>query len=157
MAFNQPTKILLTPVSSVVSALSANSPEVGDRMWLAGKEYIYVYNEGTTQASPGYGLTPVCASATSPYTCTVSSNSGSPLVGVVYHATLTTATYGWVVSKGTVPLMPGNSYAVGIPLALDLNGVFVTAIVTAIHGHQAIATVTGVTGTATSGHVYGQL
>jgi hypothetical protein len=157
MSFNFPPKILLTSLSAVVSARSANSPEVGDRMWYEGKEYIYVYNEGTTQASPGYGLTPVAASATSPYTCTVSSNSGSPLVGVVYNATLTTATYGWVVSKGTVPVLPGASYAVGTPLTLDLNGVFVTAIVTAIHCHQAIATVTGVTGTATSAHVYGNL
>jgi hypothetical protein len=53
--------------------------------------------------------------------------------------------------------MPGSSYAVGIPLALDLNGVFVTAIVTAIHQAVAVPTVTGVTGTATSAMVYGQV
>lgn len=156
--YYSPNVVLTESLSAVTGTPGRQAPSLGTRLWADGKEWIYVYNEGTSQASPGYGLTVNAVSGcVSPYSCTVSSNSGSPLVGVVVHATLTTATYGWVCSKGVVPAMPGSSYAVGIPLALDLNGVFVTAIVTAIHQGVAIPTVTGVTGTATSAMVYGQV
>lgn len=83
-----------------VSAVTATpSVEVGTIRIEGDEKYIYVYNAGTTQISVGKCAV---ASAVSGYSVTVSSISGDFAIGFAKHATLTTATYGWLVTRGFV-------------------------------------------------------
>jgi hypothetical protein len=88
-----------------VSAVTA-SPSVspGARTIDAGNEYLYVYNGGNTQVSVGQGVFISPSDYNSGFTGAVSNaasqSGGERLMGVVHHATLTTGTYGWVVTKG---------------------------------------------------------
>lgn len=89
-------------VNESVSAVTATpSMMVGVRRFEQGDEYLYVYNNGTTQIAPGNGC---IVSGVTGYSVTVSSvTSVDTFIGVCKHATITTGTYGWVVTRGWVP------------------------------------------------------
>ena len=73
---------------------------LGDRQWWKGDEYVYVYNDGSTQISPGLGCV---LTGLSGYSVTVSSvTEVNECAGIVKHATLTTGDYGWVLTRGFV-------------------------------------------------------
>jgi len=124
MAFQGLDPILFESVSNVTASLGDRSPELGTRVIKDGVEYMFVYNAGGEQISPGYGC--VHNSATAGFSVTVSSvSSADVLVGVCHHATLTTDTYGWVATKGVVPVeVPDAASALG-QLELEGNGAFV--------------------------------
>ncbi len=87
-------------VSMVTATLGGNDPEVGTRMTETGRDYVFVYNAGTTQISIGNGAV-VTNSSTGGYSCTVTSVAGADVpLGACYHTTLTTATYGWLLTRG---------------------------------------------------------
>lgn len=109
-----------TPVSQVcATALSV----LGDRIHWKGDEYVYVYNDGNSEISPGFG---VVLSAVSGYSVTVSSVTEiNECAGVVKNATFTTADYGWVVVNGFVAVEApaGDSLAVGDRIVMGTDGV----------------------------------
>lgn len=90
-------------VNESVSAVTATpSMMIGVRRFEQGDEYVYVYNTGGQQLSPGNGC--IISAATS-YSITISSvTSVDTFMGVVKHATITTGAYGWVVTRGFVPM-----------------------------------------------------
>lgn len=93
-------------------------------------KYKYVYNGGNSAINPTYGCT-VLSGASGAYTVTVSSvASQSVCQGVVVHSTLTTGTYGWVMTEGACTFEVGAdvSFAAGEALTLGLNGVGAGAI-----------------------------
>jgi len=99
-------------VSQVTATLGVNDPEVGTRLRSGDEEYLFVYNDGNSQISPGYAAV---ISAVSGYSVTVSSVTSVDFpVGVCKHATLTTGTYGWLLTKGfgQVTMKADNSCAV---------------------------------------------
>lgn len=127
--YNQPL------LNEGVSAVTATpSVEIGTRRFVDGREYLYIYNGGG-QASPKYIM---ISTATSGYTCVVTYAFGanSPLpMGVVRNTTITTGTYGWIVTRGHTDLynIGTASVAVGNRLALGANGaVFVDTDTSAI-------------------------
>lgn len=86
-------------MESVSAVTATNSVEIGTRRIFNSEAYIYVYNAGNSQISTGFFG---AVSATSGYSVSVSSTSGQFAVGVCKHATLTTATYGWLLTAGYV-------------------------------------------------------
>ena|SRR3990167_1395545 len=108
---------------SVSAVTATNSVQLGTVRYENGRRYQYVYNNGTTAISPGYGC---IISALTGYSVTISSTTEVKLCfGVVYHNTLTTATYGWVVKDGFVPVQctASTGLAVGDSLVLGDDGV----------------------------------
>jgi hypothetical protein len=94
-------------VSQVTGSLGANDPEPGYRVTVGDEDYIFVYNAGNSQISPGLGAV---LSAVTGYSVTVSSTTSVDfLVGVCKHATLTTGDYGWLVTKGFVAVEMGGT------------------------------------------------
>jgi hypothetical protein len=95
----------LGTVSAVVATLPAAYTLGEDRYdKVTNLKYRLVFNAGNSQASPGFVVTPAAGSV-GPYSVTVSTVSKSNHhigAGVVFNATLTTGTYGWVVVKGRV-------------------------------------------------------
>lgn len=91
--------VQMNGVSMVTGSLGVNDPEVGTIVRAGDEEYIFVYNAGNSQISPGYLAV---VSAVTGYSVTVSSvaASGDIPVGVCVHATLTTGTYGYLLKKG---------------------------------------------------------
>jgi hypothetical protein len=83
-------------VSQVTATLGSNDPQVGDRCEEGGNSYVFVYNNGTSQISPGYGATVTAATG---YSCPVSTITATDwVIGVCKNATITTNTYGWLVT-----------------------------------------------------------
>jgi len=113
--------------SNVTSALNlGRDPEVGQRAWFDGREYVFVYNDGGEQIDPGFGA--VLQSGVSGYSVTVSAVTSADLVvGVCRNATLTTGTYGWLVSRGITPVemnASSGTVAAGDLLEVGANGDF---------------------------------
>jgi hypothetical protein len=135
-----------------VSAVTATpSTELGARVHADGKDYVYVYNAGNSQAIPGNGVT---VSGVSGYSVTISSTTmADAYVGVVHHATLTTGTYGWVVARGfsKVKAVANTALAAGNMLVAGGDGLFTPAIGTQtapIQGKCSVATASAGVGEA---------
>lgn len=95
MAFQSADPVVFESVSNVTAT---NSVDLGTRATVDGRQYCYVYNAGNSQISIGQGA---IMTASSGYSVTVSSTTGLDVfVGVCYHSTLTTGTYGWLVTHG---------------------------------------------------------
>ena len=125
MAYQGVAPILMGSVSMVTATRGVNDPEVGTKVNVDGRDYVFVYNGGTTQISPGLGA--VLQSSATGYTVTVSSvSSADVVIGVCRHATLTTATYGWLVAKGITPVQLGTTVSVSQRGLIEIgaNGVF---------------------------------
>jgi len=111
-----------------ISAVTGNpSNEIGARRYHKGEEYVYCYNAGGSQISPTYGVKLITAASAYSVAVTSISDVANPFVGVVKHATLTTGTYGWVMTKGFSLLEAhANSTITGnyMALALGVDGTF---------------------------------
>lgn len=91
-----------TFTESVSAVTATNTVELGTIREQGGDKYVYVYNNGNSQASPGQCVT---ISALTGYSVTVSTTTSiSPVFGVVKHATMTTGTYGWLLVAGQAPI-----------------------------------------------------
>jgi hypothetical protein len=136
---------------SNVTATPGYGVELGSLIDYDGKTYRYVYNAGNTQISIGEGCT---VSAVSGYSVTVSSTTMADFfVGVVHHATLTTATYGWVVVNGfsKVKAVANTGLTAGDPLTAGGDGRWTPAVSTMtanVQGKCTIATASGGIGEA---------
>ena len=130
MAYQSLSPVLFESVSAVTASPSV---DLGIRRVVDGNEYIYCFNAGNVQISQG--MPGLINSANSNFSVSASnavSQSGwHKFVGVCHNATLTTATYGWLMSKG-VAIVALDASAVsmnsGDLLALGVDGGFVAAV-----------------------------
>lgn len=145
---------------SVSQTTLTNSVELGTSIEYEGRAYVYVYNGGNSQALPGHGVT---VSGVSGYTVTISSTSMiDAFVGVVHHATIATAYYGWVVTRGNtkVRATTNSGLAAGDIINAGADGVHVNnSVVTNIvapvlHGKVTVATSSAGVGEATVSCLY---
>ncbi len=122
---------------------------LGDRITWKGDDYVYVYNAGNSQISPGYGAV---LSAVSGYSVTVSSVTEiNECACIVKNATATTGDYFWGLTRGFVAVEANttDSLAVGDRIVMGTNGVHsasttATALVAnqRIHGYMLDGTAT---------------
>jgi hypothetical protein len=141
-------------VSMVTGTLGANDPEVGTRLRYGDEDYIFVYNAGTTQISPGYAA---ILSAVTGYSVTVSSTTSVDLcVGVCKHATMTTATYGWLLTKGFGKVVDsvGNGIAAGSIVILAADGKVTAKTVSTDFVGPVLGKCMGAIASASSGDCY---
>lgn len=123
-------------VSSVTLTPGSKDPEVGTVIREGDEEYIYVYNNGTTQISKGEFAV---ATAVTGYSVTVSSLTHVDFpVGVCKHATMATATYGWLLKKGFGPMQAGSAIAAGDALIPGADGKWQARLATTAYS-QVIA------------------
>lgn len=126
MAFSGVGPVAFSPVSMVTATLGPNDAELGTVLESGGYKYVFVFNGGTTQISPGLGCC-LQSSATQMSVTVSSATSVDALIGVVRHATLTTQTYGWVVTRGITPiqmLAASGTVSQRTPVELGANGLF---------------------------------
>lgn len=138
MAHYDDSPIVFESLSNVTNT---NSVDLGTRIDYAGRLYVYVYNGGNSVAAPGQGVT---VTGTSGFTVTVSSVTMADMfVGCVYHTTISTAQYGWVVARGNCKIKaPANSsIAAADVLCAGNDGVWAPAPVTISASIQAKATI----------------
>lgn len=128
---------------SVSAVTATNSVELGTRVLSGELEYTYVYNAGNSQIS----VKRACVlSAVTGYSVTVSSatdSANAPLFGVVVNATLTTATYGWVATRGLVEVMnamASTAISGGGAAQLQGDGAFGAATSTVLSPYFQLAT-----------------
>ena len=141
-----------------------NSVNLGEVRVLNGEEYVYVYNAGGASITVGY-----CAvmSANTGFSVTVTSVSGYDYpIGFVKHATIVTAGYGWLLTRGFTNVknaMASTALTVGDPIFVAANGTIQGANVSttalcgntgAFGGFFPIGTVLQATGSAGTGYAY---
>jgi hypothetical protein len=140
-------------VSQVTASLGVNDPEVGQMLRSGDEEYIFVYNAGGSDITPGDAAV---VSAVSGYSVTVSSTTAVDFaIGVCKHATLTAGTYGWLMTRGfgQVNMHANNSVAAGGMLVCGDAGKFFnktisTGVPTPVIGKAMAAIASGTSGTA---------
>lgn len=147
MAFYSVGPVCFESVSAVTATPSV---DVGTLRIEGDEKYVYCYNTGGSQISVGRCAT---VSAVSGYSVTVSSVSGDAVVGFVKHATLTTATYGWLVCRGFVDsvtnAMAGTALAAGDVIQAGADG----GVAKGVTG-QNVGKMMTATGSAGSGHAF---
>jgi len=141
MTFHSSNPLRFNSVSMVTATLGQNDPELGTVMSEGDEQYRFVYNGGNSQILPGNGAV---ATATTGYTVTVSSITHSDFaVGVCKHATLTTATYGWLMVKGFGPALAGSSLAAADLVCLGADGKWVPKLATTAYSQVVMPHVFG--------------
>lgn len=148
MAVSNISPVSFGSVSMVTATLGNNDPEVGQTRRVGDEDYIFVYNTGNSQISVGRAAT---VSGVTGYSVTVSSVTGVDFaVGVCKHATLTTATYGWLLTKGftQVQLAANDSATTGDVLRLALDGGF--ALASNVTGNASPVIAKAMTGAASN-------
>ncbi len=154
MTFHGNGVIRFAGVSQVTASLGANDPEVGTVIEEGDEKYVFVYNNGNSQISVGHGAV---ISALTGYSVTVSSTTmiDHP-VGVVKHATLTTATYGWLLVRGFGPFAtPANSgAAAGQLLCIGGDGKWAVKSISTDAPAETVAKVMEATGSAGVGQAF---
>jgi hypothetical protein len=118
--------IICEGISSVVATRTSKSPEPGQRIVYNGVEYVYIYNGGTTDLPPTYGIAP--QTACSGYTGTISTAAYDTILGVCQHTTITAGAYGWVACKGVVRVFTSAAISTGAFLTVGANGYFGTYV-----------------------------
>jgi len=125
----QAAPVTFGPVSMVTATLGANDPTLGDECQVGSTKYLFVYNSCNSSLAVGNGV--ILQSGATNYSVTLSSVTGDRILGVVKNAAITTAAYGWVVTKGftTVQMMTasGTASAAQTPLQIAANGLFAPA------------------------------
>lgn len=157
----------LSPIENEgVSAVTAtNSVDLGTCRTHNGEDYVYAYNDGAGQIVPGQGV--VMSGNTGFSVCVSSTTFFNVCVGVVKHVTFTTATYGWLLTRGFSNVKMGDnaSGVVGEPLYLGASGCFngvaakntlSTAFsqITSLYGLQAVGVCVQATASAGTGYAF---
>lgn len=113
-------------VSATTTALGANDPELGTKIQVGPSEYVLVYNGGNSNAISGNAMV---SSGLSGYTLTISSTTSADAVfGFVNNATISTASYGWIVTRGPTNVKAGatsGSIAANELFEIAANGLVV--------------------------------
>lgn len=106
MQFQSENPVLSEVISSVTATPSQN---MGDRVIVAGEEYVYVKNEGG--ASIGQNLLVCFVTGATGYSVAATGLTDvfNAAVGVVKHAAIPTSNYGWVMTKGWANLTPTSA------------------------------------------------
>ena len=157
MSFNHGLPVRFVSVSFTTESLGGKYPKLGEETYDSdGNKYVYIYNDCNSQISPGYGVA-VQSGVSTPYSCTLSTvTSADLLVGVVKHSTITTGSYGYVVTRGVVNvemLATSGSVATNSPIEIGANGAFApvsntTGNKAGIKGKSLAAIVSGASGSA---------
>jgi len=146
MSVYSQSPVVFGGVSGVTATRGSHDPEIGSRVNFGGNEYVYVYNAGNSQISPGYAAVPA-SGCTSPYSCTVSSTAGQNLaVGLCKNATLTTGTYGYLLYRGVGKATASATVAAGDNACLGVDGALASAVTYPGIAKFISATVTGASG-----------
>jgi hypothetical protein len=151
MAYSGNAPIFFESVSAVTATPTI---EVGTVREEGDEKYIYVYNNGNSQISVGQGAV---VSGVTGYSVTVSSTTMVDLaVGVAKHATLTTGTYGWLMTRGFAPVVaPANSgIAAGQLLVIGGDGVFAVKSISTDAPAAVVGKCVVATGSAGVGHAF---
>lgn len=110
-----------------VSAVTATpSVELGARRFSNGEEYVYGYNAGP-DCYPKYGVKIITGASGYSFANTALTDVANPCMGVVKHATIAAASYGWVMTKGFTSLIYHADSTVTadyVALALTTGGTF---------------------------------
>lgn len=152
--YNSASPLYFNSVSMVTATLGSNDPEVGTIRHEGDEKYILVYNAGNSQISTGRLAT---LSGVTGYSVTVSSITGVDFaVGVCKHATLTTGTYGWLMTRGfsQAQLGANDSATTGDILRLGVDGAFTLASLVTGHFSPVIGKAMTGAASATSCHAF---
>lgn len=134
MAFNSVGPILFESVSNVTATPSHN---LGDRILINSEEYVYCFNAGGSTCTAGKAVKLITGASGYSIAVTSLTDIFNPCVGVVKHADLTTATYGWVMVKGFLNVtMVSAATGDYIGVGLGVDGKFVQSA----YGTSAVGT-----------------
>lgn len=101
-------------VEESISAVTLSpSVDIGSRRVYKGEEYVYCYNAGGSSIIVEYGANMVTGASGYSVAGTAVTDACVPCVGIIKHATMVTAAYGWVMVKGWSAMNTANSVMTG--------------------------------------------
>jgi len=124
MSYNNGLPISFRGVSFVTATRISKDPQIGNELFDSeGNKHVFMYNACNSEIYPGYGVVPQSGVSTA-YSMTLSSATSADLaVGVVKHATIPTASYGFVMVKGITPVeMIATSGTIASNGLIELGG-----------------------------------
>lgn len=98
---------------SVSAVTLIPSVDLGSRRTWKGEDYVYCYNAGGGSINAEYGANMITGASGYSIAGTGVTDACLAPVGVVKHATLITASYGWVMTKGYTNVHSANSANTG--------------------------------------------
>ena len=123
--FLQPISPVQGAGESVSTTTLTNTVPIGTE-WgdASGNKYIYAFNASNSQLSQGQFC--VLATNVSGYSVTITNATSVDIaVGMVRNATIATAGFGWLMTKGFAGIATDNtSFVTGQGLLLGVNGAF---------------------------------
>jgi hypothetical protein len=138
--------VLFESVSTVTATKPADL-DLGTVVQSNGKEYRYVYNNGTSTIGVGYGCV---ITGLSGFSVTVSSTTSKDfLIGVVEHTQIEPNYYGWVCRRGCVDVYVHSIVTLADQMQMGADGTFACptgANTSVIAGKMAEATVSAAAG-----------
>ena len=120
-SFNAGHPIMFESVSNVTATPSV---QLGTRTIVNGEDYCYIYNAAADTATKDHG---VIITAMTGYSISLQSvTMVGGFFGLVKHADIPAASYGWVLTKGFGQGLAGTtkSLATGDPLVCGVSGTF---------------------------------
>ena len=138
---------------------TSKDPDVGYVAIADNVEYIFAYNGGNSEIYPGYSVVPQSGMTAMTVTLSSVTNSGKT-IGTVKHATIPTASYGWLVRRGVTPVEmnpTSGSVASNGDIGIGVNGVATpvtisTGIFSKPFGQALAAIVSSASGSAYVSH-----
>lgn len=120
MTFYSGDPVMEEGVSQVTAT---NSVQLGTRVTVLGEEYVYCYNAGGATASQKMVVKVITGASGYSVAATALTDTYAPAVGVVKHADIAAASYGWIMTKGfaTVSVISASTFDY-LPLALGASG-----------------------------------
>lgn len=151
MTFYSGDPVMEEGVSQVTAT---NSVQLGTRVMYQGEEYVYCYNAGGSTASQKMVVKVITAASGYSVAATSLTDVFSPAVGVVKHADIAAASYGWILTKGFATVLPVSTTTGDyVPLACGASGSVVAWAATgATQGIQIGVALNANTGVA--GNIY---
>lgn len=140
---------------SISQVTATPSVQIGARRVHKGEEYVYCYNAGGAAVDAGLGVKFVTGASGYSIAGTSVTDTFNPAVGVVKHATMAAADYGWVLVKGfaTVKVVSASTADYKM-LALGASGKFIAASGTTTLGTAVAVGYALSHNTAAGGSVY---
>lgn len=125
MNFNSVGPVAMEGISAVTATPSQS---LGEIRIFNSEAYVYAYNAGGSDAYPKAGMKYVTGASGYSVANTSLSDTFNPLAGVVKHATIPAASYGWILQRGfTSVVVVSASTADYKMIALGIDGKFIEA------------------------------
>ena len=152
MSGNSVGPVRFDSATFTTASLGDNDPQVGERAFIAGTDYVFCYNEGGSVIAAGFGAVP--NGGMSVMSVTVSAATSDDAVCGVAVVSIAASSYGWLATRGVVNVEAGETMVTGELIEVAANGDFAPVSNTTGNAAPAVGKALDTIATDASGSAY---